>query len=92
LAQAKDRVRKAKRLAVSRKKFCAANLLAAGRFQQRDDAELRRAMARVAVLVDPANVQATEATVRDVEPAARAMGLQVQVLNPARCHRRIVSG
>jgi putative ABC transport system substrate-binding protein len=38
-------------------------------------------MARVAVLVDPANVQAAEATVRDVEPAARAMGLQVQVLN-----------
>src|SRR5262249_50244020 len=33
------------------------------------------------VLVDPANAQATEATLRDVEPAARAMGLQVQVLN-----------
>jgi putative tryptophan/tyrosine transport system substrate-binding protein len=43
--------------------------------------ELVPGMARVAVLVDPANVQATEATVRDVEPAARAMGLQVQVLN-----------
>jgi putative ABC transport system substrate-binding protein len=43
--------------------------------------ELVPGMARVAVLVDPANVQATEATVRDVGPAARAMGLQVQVLN-----------
>jgi putative tryptophan/tyrosine transport system substrate-binding protein len=43
--------------------------------------ELVPGMARVAVLVDPANVQATEAAVRDVEPAARAMGLQVQVLN-----------
>jgi putative ABC transport system substrate-binding protein len=43
--------------------------------------ELVPGMARVAVLVDPANVQATEATVRDVEPAARVMGLQVQVLN-----------
>jgi putative ABC transport system substrate-binding protein len=43
--------------------------------------ELVPGMARVAVLVDPANVQATEATVRDVEPAARAMGLQVQVRN-----------
>jgi putative ABC transport system substrate-binding protein len=38
-------------------------------------------MARVAVLVDPANAQATEATLRQLEPTARAMGLQVQVLN-----------
>jgi len=43
--------------------------------------ELVPGMARVAVLVDPANAQNTEATLRDVEPAARAMGLQVQVLN-----------
>jgi putative ABC transport system substrate-binding protein len=36
---------------------------------------------RVAVLVNPANAAITEATVRDVETAARAMGLQIQVLN-----------
>ena len=35
----------------------------------------------VAVLVDPANTTITEATLRDVESAARAMGLQIQVLN-----------
>jgi putative ABC transport system substrate-binding protein len=35
----------------------------------------------VAVLVNPANVVQTEITLRDVEPAARAMGLQIQVLN-----------
>ncbi|HVI66491.1 MAG TPA: ABC transporter substrate binding protein, partial [Bradyrhizobium sp.] len=34
---------------------------------------------RVAVLVNPAN-PATETTLRDVEPAARAMGLQLQFL------------
>jgi putative ABC transport system substrate-binding protein len=43
--------------------------------------ELAPGMARVAVLVDPANAQATEATLRQLEPTARAMGLQVQVLN-----------
>src|SRR5262249_19096158 len=37
--------------------------------------------ARVAVLVNPANVMGTETTVRDVEAAARAIGLQIQVLN-----------
>jgi ABC-type uncharacterized transport system substrate-binding protein len=37
--------------------------------------------ARVAVLVDPASVTITEATLRGVEPAARAMGLQIQVLH-----------
>jgi ABC-type uncharacterized transport system substrate-binding protein len=37
--------------------------------------------ARVAVLVDPASTTITEATLREVEPAARAMGLQVQVLH-----------
>ena len=36
---------------------------------------------RVAVLVNPANASTTETTLRDVEPAARAMGLQIQVLN-----------
>ena len=35
---------------------------------------------RFAVLVNPANVPATESTLRDVPEAARAMGLQVQVL------------
>jgi putative tryptophan/tyrosine transport system substrate-binding protein len=39
------------------------------------------AAARVAVLVNPANVAGTETTVRDVEAAARAIGLQIQVLN-----------
>jgi putative ABC transport system substrate-binding protein len=43
--------------------------------------ELVPAAARVAVLVDPTNMTITEATLRDVEPAARAMGLQIQVLN-----------
>src|SRR5215470_11830280 len=41
--------------------------------------ELVPAASRVAVLVNPAN-PATETTLRDVEPAARAMGLQLQVL------------
>jgi putative ABC transport system substrate-binding protein len=35
---------------------------------------------RVAVLVNPANTANTETTLRDVELAARAMGLQIQVL------------
>jgi putative ABC transport system substrate-binding protein len=35
---------------------------------------------RVAVLVNPANTTITESTLRDLEPAARAMGLQMQVL------------
>ena len=39
------------------------------------------AATRVAVLVNPANATGTEATLRDVEAAARAMGLQIQVLN-----------
>jgi ABC-type uncharacterized transport system substrate-binding protein len=37
--------------------------------------------ARIAVLVNPANTSSTETTLRDVEPAARAIGLQIQVLN-----------
>src|SRR5262245_27086956 len=36
--------------------------------------------ARVAVLVNPANATQTESTLRDVQPAARAIGLQLQVL------------
>jgi putative tryptophan/tyrosine transport system substrate-binding protein len=43
--------------------------------------ELVPAAKRIAVLVNPANAANTEATLRDVEPAARAMGLQVQLLN-----------
>jgi len=41
--------------------------------------ELVPAASRVAVLVDP-NSAGTESTLRDVEPAARAMGLQIQVV------------
>jgi putative tryptophan/tyrosine transport system substrate-binding protein len=43
--------------------------------------ELVPGAARVAVLVNPANVTSTETTLRDVEPAARTLGLQIQVLN-----------
>ena len=47
--------------------------------------ELLRALVpgatRIAVLVDPTNATNTETTVRGVEAAARAKGLQIQVLN-----------
>jgi putative ABC transport system substrate-binding protein len=43
--------------------------------------ELVPAATRVAVLVNPANAAIAETTLREVEPAARAMGLQIQVLN-----------
>jgi putative tryptophan/tyrosine transport system substrate-binding protein len=43
--------------------------------------ELVPRTARVAVLVEPANVRITEGTVRDVEAAAHAIGLQIRVLN-----------
>jgi putative ABC transport system substrate-binding protein len=43
--------------------------------------ELVPSAARVAVLVNPTNVTNTETTLRDVEGAARAIGLQIQVLN-----------
>jgi putative tryptophan/tyrosine transport system substrate-binding protein len=43
--------------------------------------ELVPATARVAVLVNPADARNTETTLRDVEPAAHAMGLQIEVLN-----------
>src|SRR5262245_18552787 len=36
---------------------------------------------RLAVLVNPANTSITQATLRDVPVAARAIGLQIQVLN-----------
>jgi putative tryptophan/tyrosine transport system substrate-binding protein len=43
--------------------------------------ELVPAAARVAVLVNPANVQTASATLADLEPAARTLGLQMQVFN-----------
>jgi putative ABC transport system substrate-binding protein len=43
--------------------------------------ELVPTATRIAVLVNPANPVNAESTVRDVETAARAMGLQIQVLN-----------
>jgi putative ABC transport system substrate-binding protein len=43
--------------------------------------ELVPAATRLAVLVNPANATSTETTLRDVQAAARTMGLQVQVLN-----------
>ena len=42
--------------------------------------ELVPGATRVAVLVDPTNAPGSESTLRDVEAAARAMGLQIQVL------------
>jgi putative tryptophan/tyrosine transport system substrate-binding protein len=43
--------------------------------------ELVPAAVRVAVLVNPANATSTESTLKDVLAAARAVGLQTQVLN-----------
>jgi hypothetical protein len=43
--------------------------------------ELVGHLARVAVLVNPANVAATESTLRDIETAARDIGVQYRVLN-----------
>jgi putative ABC transport system substrate-binding protein len=43
--------------------------------------ELVPAMVRVAVLVNPSDATATETTLRDVEAAARDLGVQIQVLN-----------
>jgi putative ABC transport system substrate-binding protein len=42
--------------------------------------ELVPGAVRVALLVNPANTVNAETTLRDVEPAARAMGLQIEVL------------
>ena len=36
---------------------------------------------RITVLINPANAPQTEAVLRDIPPAAHAMGLQIQVLN-----------
>jgi ABC-type uncharacterized transport system substrate-binding protein len=43
--------------------------------------EVAPAMNRVAVLVNPSNAVSTETALRDLEPAARTMGLQIQVLS-----------
>jgi putative tryptophan/tyrosine transport system substrate-binding protein len=43
--------------------------------------ELVPKAARVAVLVNPANAPTAETTLRDIPAAARALGLQIQVLN-----------
>jgi len=48
--------------------------------------ELVPRAARVAVLVNPANPSTTETTLRDVEAAARSMGLQIQVLKASTSH------
>jgi len=42
--------------------------------------ELVPAVTRVAVLVNPADIVSAEATMRDMEAASRAIGLQIQVL------------
>ena len=43
--------------------------------------ELVPGATRVAVLVNPPNISLTETTLKELELAARAMGLQIQVLN-----------
>jgi putative tryptophan/tyrosine transport system substrate-binding protein len=43
--------------------------------------QLAPGAARIAVLVNPANAEVTEPTLRDVEAAAGAMGLQIRILN-----------
>jgi putative ABC transport system substrate-binding protein len=48
--------------------------------------ELVPRTARIAVLVNPAEVANTEATVRDAKAAALAIGLQIQVLNVNTVH------
>jgi putative tryptophan/tyrosine transport system substrate-binding protein len=48
--------------------------------------ELVPAATRVAVLVNPANATNVEIMLRDVEPAARAIGLQIQILKAGTSH------
>jgi putative ABC transport system substrate-binding protein len=48
--------------------------------------EVVPAATRVAVLVNPTNALTTESTLRDVHSAARAMGLQIQVVNASTSH------
>ena len=51
--------------------------------------ELVPTATRLAVLIDPANPDYAEATVRDVGAAARAIGLQVQVVNASTVREKI---
>ena len=48
--------------------------------------EMVPAATRVAVLVNPTNALTTESTLRDVQSAARATGLQIQVVNASTSH------
>ena len=48
--------------------------------------ELMPKAVRVAVLINSANVTATETTLRDVQEAARILGLQIHVLNASASH------
>jgi putative tryptophan/tyrosine transport system substrate-binding protein len=48
--------------------------------------ELVPAATRVAVMVNPANAGIAEPTVRDIEAAAPALGLQIQILNVGTSH------
>ena len=43
--------------------------------------ELVPALSRIAVLVNPTDASATQSTMRDIETAARAMGVQIRVFN-----------
>ena len=43
--------------------------------------ELLPTTSRIAVLVDPSSPTVVEATLRDLEPAARAMGVEIRILN-----------
>jgi putative ABC transport system substrate-binding protein len=45
--------------------------------------EMLPAAVRVAVLVNPANTENAQVTLREVEAAGRAMGLQIQIFNAA---------
>ena len=49
--------------------------------------ELVPAATRIAVLVNPANAMSAENTLLDVETTARAMGLQIRVLNASTSHQ-----
>jgi hypothetical protein len=49
--------------------------------------ELIPGAVRVAVLVNPSNVAAEESTVKDVNAAGRAMGLQIQIVNAGNSRR-----
>jgi putative ABC transport system substrate-binding protein len=48
--------------------------------------ELAPKAIRVAVLINPGNVPSAEATLRDLPEAARAIGLQIQILNASTSH------